>query len=147
MESSCVRQKQTSRSSPRSLFPSFLCFWVFDIICYNSNRRVAELSLLNRLHLIRTSVVSPLHSLQVVLPFQMRMKPMYNLEQTVFVWQDVVQHLTHECDGLIFTPIRDAYKAGVCLKLLKWKPVYLNSADFKIYLCYTSISFDVSASR
>ena len=142
-----MRQKQKSRSFPPSLFPSFLCFWVFDIICYNSNRRVAELSLLNRLHLIRTSVVSPLHSLQVVLPFQMRMKPMYNLEQTVFVWRDVVQHLTHECDGLIFTPIRDAYKAGVCLKLLKWKPVYLNSADFKIYLCYTSISIDVSVSR
>ncbi|KNB43286.1 hypothetical protein JH06_2965 [Blastocystis sp. subtype 4] len=53
---------------------------------------------------------------------------MYNLDQTVFV----VQNLLHECDGLIFTPIRDPYTSGQCLKLLKWKPVEKNSADFKL---------------
>ena len=105
-------------------------------MCYNGNRTVSELSLLNRLHLIRTSVISPIHSLDVKLPFEIRMKPMYNIEQTVFVWNDVVKELSHESDGLIFTPIEDPYQAGSCFRLLKWKPISLNSVDFKIYAEY-----------
>lgn len=57
---------------------------------------------------------------------------MYNVAQTVFVWKEVVKSLTHECDGLIFTPIRDPYTIGTCYKLLKWKPLEYNSADFKL---------------
>ena len=102
-------------------------------MCYNNIRKVSEFSLLNRLHLIRTSIISPIHSLNVHLPFEMRMKPMYNIEQTVFVWKDVVKDLSHESDGLIFTPIEDPYQSGSCQRLLKWKPISMNSADFKIY--------------
>lgn len=117
------------------LMSRFICFWVFDIICMNS-RNVGNLSLLNRLHLIRTWVTTPMNELiqkgDLSLPFQIRMKPMYSLDQTVFVWKDVVKNLTHECDGLIFTPIRDPYTIGTSYKLLKWKPIEFNSADFKI---------------
>ena len=105
-------------------------------MCYNGNRTVSELSLLNRLHLIRTSVISPIHSLNVKLPFEIRMKPMYNIEQTVFVWNDVVKDLSHESDGLIFTPIEDPYQSGSCFRLLKWKPISMNSVDFKVYAEY-----------
>ncbi|MBQ2746790.1 MAG: hypothetical protein IJF35_03670, partial [Clostridia bacterium] len=44
--------------------------------------------------------------------------------------KDVVKNLTHDCDGLIFTPVRDPYTIGTSFKLLKWKPLEFNSADF-----------------
>ena len=70
----------------------FLCYWVFDIVCIN-NRNVSQLSLINRLHLIRSFVIHPLNETtsagKLVLPFQMRLKPMYYLDQTVFVWKEV----------------------------------------------------------
>ena len=139
-----------------------LCYWVFDIVCFN-NKTVKNLSLLHRLQIIRTCVTNPLNlavqSQKLQLPFQMRYKPMYNLKQTVFVWNDVrvslqfqrdvnlfqvVPHLSHESDGLIFTPILDPYTAGTCPKLLKWKPLHLNSADFKIAFEYISKQYYIN---
>lgn len=142
--------EETKADKPYSqlfvLIHRYICFWVFDVMCMNS-RNVCNLSLLNRLHLIRTWVVSPLNELisqnKLTLPFRLRMKPMYSLDQTVFVWNDVVQHLTHECDGLIFTPIRDPYTIGTCYKLLKWKPIEFNSADFKIETISYSMNCDL----
>ena len=68
--------------------PRFICFWVFDIICMNS-RYVGDLSLLNRLHLIRSWVTMPIKELiqqnHLSLPFEIRMRPMYSLDQTIFV--------------------------------------------------------------
>lgn len=40
--------------------------------------------------------------------------------------------LAHEPDGLIFQPVNEPYKAGVCDDVLKWKPLSLNSVDFKL---------------
>ena len=98
-----------------------------------------QLSLLNRLHLIRTWLVSAFHPCDS-LPFEIRLKPMYDIHQTVFVWREVVGKLHHNCDGLVFTPVRDPYTSGTCLKLLKWKPLEYNSADFKIELIFISAS-------
>lgn len=132
--------KESKEANPwrlvREFMCSHVCFWVFDILCLN-NRSTMQLSLLNRLHLIRTWVVTALHDCSAI-PFEMRLKPMYNIEQTVFVWNEVVKELHHDCDGLVFTPIRDPYTSGTCLKLLKWKPLEFNSADFKIELLMTS---------
>lgn len=101
-----------------------------------NSRYVGDLSLLNRLHLIRSWVTMPIKELiqqnHLSLPFEIRMKPMYSLDQTIFVWNDVVKHLTHHSDGLVFTPIRDPYTIGINWKMLKWKPIECNSADFKI---------------
>lgn len=70
----------------------FLCYWVFDIICFN-NRNVSQHSLINRLHMVRTFVIHPFNEAtaagKLSLPFQMRLKPMYNLDQTIFVWNEV----------------------------------------------------------
>ena len=101
-----------------------------------NSRYVGDLSLLNRLHLIRSWVTMPIKELiqqnHLSLPFEIRMKPMYSLDQTIFVWNDVVKHLTHNSDGLVFPPIRDPYTIGINWKMLKWKPIECNSADFKI---------------
>ena len=42
--------------------------------------------------------------------------------------------LPHLCDGLIFTPVDDAYKGGTCQRLLKWKPAHMNTVDFVLDL-------------
>lgn len=50
----------------------------------------------------------------------------------------------HETDGIIFTPLTMPYINGQCNEILKWKPINLNSVDFKafwrnenLYLCIT----------
>lgn len=74
-----------------------LCYWVFDIVCFN-DRNVGNFSLLHRLQMVRSYITSPLNNAakndKLHLPFQIRYKPMYNLDQTIFVWNDV-------CDWLI----------------------------------------------
>ena len=69
-----------------------LCYWVFDIVCLN-DRNVGNFSLLHRLQMVRSYITSPLSNAvrndKLHLPFQIRYKPMYNLDQTVFVWKDV----------------------------------------------------------
>ncbi|KAK3858414.1 hypothetical protein Pcinc_035397 [Petrolisthes cinctipes] len=43
-----------------------------------------------------------------------------------------LSQLRHEPDGLIFQPEYDAYTAGKCDQVLKWKPPSHNSVDFKL---------------
>jgi mRNA guanylyltransferase len=40
--------------------------------------------------------------------------------------------LRHGNDGLIFTPVPDAYRNGTVRELLKWKPREMNSIDFQL---------------
>lgn len=43
-----------------------------------------------------------------------------------------INHLEHENDGLIFTPVNEPYILGSRSKIFKWKPPYLNTVDFLI---------------
>lgn len=40
--------------------------------------------------------------------------------------------MSHELDGLIFQPIKDPYKCGRAMDVLKWKPPHLNTIDFRL---------------
>ena len=40
--------------------------------------------------------------------------------------------LEHDNDGLIFTVDDCPYYPGTCDQILKWKPIELNSIDFKL---------------
>ena len=42
--------------------------------------------------------------------------------------------LSHEPDGLIFQPLKEPYVTGPCPEVLKWKPLELNSVDFKLQI-------------
>ncbi|KAJ6255070.1 mRNA-capping enzyme [Anaeramoeba flamelloides] len=65
-------------------------------------------------------------------PFEIRFKEMYHLKYTKTILHDLYKQLNHETDGLIFTPVDEAYSVGTCESLLKWKPPYLNTVDFAI---------------
>lgn len=42
------------------------------------------------------------------------------------------KQLGHEPDGLIFQPSKEPYCPGISREVLKWKPLSLNSVDFKL---------------
>lgn len=41
--------------------------------------------------------------------------------------------LIHENDGLIFTLDACPYYPGTCNEIIKWKPVHMNTIDFKFF--------------
>ena len=66
-------------------------------------------------------------------PFSVRRKNFYELDQTVnILGEKFAKQLSHEPDGLIFQPAEDPYVTGQCPEVLKWKPLSLNSVDFKL---------------
>ena len=68
-------------------------------------------------------------------PFSVRLKQFYDLRSTSsLLGEKFTKQLSHEPDGLIFQPSKEAYKGGPCPDILKWKPLSLNSVDFKLKL-------------
>jgi mRNA guanylyltransferase len=65
------------------------------------------------------------------------MKEMFEVWDTPFILNNIMaknsegnNKLEHENDGLIFTTENCPYYPGTCEKILKWKPIELNSIDF-----------------
>jgi mRNA-capping enzyme len=66
-------------------------------------------------------------------PFSVRLKEFWDVTQTgSLLSEKFAKQLGHEPDGLVFQPDKEAYKAGTCSDVLKWKPLSLNSVDFKL---------------
>ncbi|XP_067007621.2 mRNA-capping enzyme [Anabrus simplex] len=66
-------------------------------------------------------------------PFSIRIKQFWDITQAGnLLSEKFSKNLSHEPDGLIFQPAKDPYVAGRCDEVLKWKPVSLNSVDFKL---------------
>lgn len=66
-------------------------------------------------------------------PFSIRLKQFWDVTQAgSLLSEKFAKTLSHEPDGLIFQPSKDPYCAGQCKEVLKWKPVSLNSVDFKL---------------
>jgi mRNA-capping enzyme len=62
------------------------------------------------------------------------MKEMFNIWDAKFLMPKFIDShkLEHENDGLIFTVDLCPYYPGTCEEILKWKPIELNSIDFKL---------------
>lgn len=66
-------------------------------------------------------------------PFSIRKKDFWPITQTAnLLGEKFAKSLSHEPDGLIFQPAKDAYVAGRCDEVLKWKPLDMNSIDFRL---------------
>jgi len=65
-------------------------------------------------------------------PFGIRAKTFWDVADTKMVLEKFIPQLTHENDGLIFSPNADPYLPGQCNELLKWKPADLNTVDFRL---------------
>lgn len=66
-------------------------------------------------------------------PFSVRKKEFWDVSEAHKLLGDKFsQNLAHEPDGLIFQPSRESYHPGRDDQCLKWKPLSMNSVDFKL---------------
>ncbi|XP_050307535.1 mRNA-capping enzyme [Anthonomus grandis grandis] len=66
-------------------------------------------------------------------PFSIRKKDFWPITQAhSLLGEKFARSLSHEPDGLIFQPSNEPYVAGRCDEVLKWKPLDLNSVDFRL---------------
>ncbi|XP_044742570.1 mRNA-capping enzyme [Chrysoperla carnea] len=115
-------------------------YLVYDIIKFE-NQDVGKSPFYPvRLTCIQKEIIGPRH--QAIIaghidktkePFSIRHKEFWDITQTVNLLGDKFSKmLSHEPDGLIFQPSKEPYTAGRCDDVLKWKPLTLNSVDFKL---------------
>ena len=72
--------------------------------------------------------------LQMMLPFEIQVKPMDLAYGIRAVIEHKIPHLLHGNDGLIFTSFESPYVFGTNSKILKWKPPHENTIDFMLRL-------------
>lgn len=72
-------------------------------------------------------------------PFSVRLKQFWDVTQAgSLLSEKFAKQLGHEPDGLIFQPAKEPYIAGTSREVLKWKPLSLNSVDFKLRIVMES---------
>ena len=119
-----------------------MIYFIFDGLMFGA-RNLCGLDLNGRLQVVQNDVIGPYEKrertqqanatiYEQTFPFKMKMKQMWKPYGLKELFERVIPSQGHENDGLIFTPVRDAYRAGTCHRLLKWKPSELNSVDFMI---------------
>lgn len=66
-------------------------------------------------------------------PFSVRLKYFWDVTLSKnLLSEKFAKQLSHEPDGLIFQPAKEKYCTGVSREVLKWKPLSLNSVDFRL---------------
>ncbi|KAL6433230.1 hypothetical protein ACFW04_006444 [Cataglyphis niger] len=66
-------------------------------------------------------------------PFSVRVKYFWDVTLSKdLLGEKFAKQLSHEPDGLIFQPAKEKYCTGVSPEVLKWKPLSLNSVDFRL---------------
>ncbi|XP_046834678.1 mRNA-capping enzyme [Vespa velutina] len=66
-------------------------------------------------------------------PFSIRLKHFWDVTQAAnLLSEKFAKNLSHEPDGLIFQPSKESYCPGLSPEVLKWKPISLNSVDFRL---------------
>lgn len=107
-------------------------YLVYDAV-HVRGRSVANETLLHRLRAALLEIIRP-RTPKPNDSFDIFVKDFFDVCHSSTVVFPFGQRLRHECDGLIFTPVNDAYKAGTCSRLLKWKPAHMNTVDFVLDL-------------
>ncbi|KZF21485.1 mRNA capping enzyme, alpha subunit [Xylona heveae TC161] len=117
-----------------------LKYLVFDCLMIDGNSLMHR-TLDKRLAYFRDKVYNPYRELYKkypeeiqYLPFIVEFKKMefsYGIEM---MFRDILPHLPHGNDGLIFTCRNTPYKFGTDEHILKWKPASENSVDFRLNL-------------
>ena len=65
-------------------------------------------------------------------PVLIKLKKMVSMCDLCEYYNNTVKNLSHESDGLIFTPINEPIKLGTHNTMFKWKPRDLNTIDFQV---------------
>nr|CAH7754788.1 unnamed protein product [Callosobruchus chinensis] len=93
-----------------------------------------------RLQCLENEIIKPRHAAiehgvinKTSEPFSVRKKDFWHITQAAsLLGEKFAKTLSHEPDGLIFQPSKEPYIAGSCESVLKWKPLDLNSVDFRL---------------
>ncbi|XP_020708815.2 mRNA-capping enzyme [Athalia rosae] len=68
-------------------------------------------------------------------PFSVRLKQFWDVTQAPSLLSEkFAKQLGHEPDGLIFQPAKEPYNPGASIEVLKWKPLSMNSIDFRLQI-------------
>ncbi|XP_055909228.1 mRNA-capping enzyme [Eupeodes corollae] len=114
-------------------------YLVYDVIQFQGNS-VAKMNFRDRLKYIKNGLIEPRHEAfskgiinRQLESFSVRNKEFWDITKAASLLDPkFTRCLPHEPDGLIFQPVEVPYTAGVCKDILKWKPLSLNSVDFKL---------------
>ena len=128
-------------------------YLVFDCLMLD-NSSLMHRTLDKRLAYFRDKVYNPYQSLYLkypeeiqYLPFVVEFKKMelgYGIEM---MFRDILPHLPHGNDGLIFTCRNTPYKFGTDENILKWKEANENSIDFRLLLDWPLVEPDSDDER
>lgn len=113
-------------------------FLMFDCLMANG-QPVWQMELPDRLAKLQNHVIQPYQHMMKNIegyakeaPFRLQLKQQYKSYGIGELLEKVIPQQTHPNDGLIFTPVKEPYKAGTWQSLLKWKPAELNTVDFLV---------------
>lgn len=118
-------------------YPRYLAY---DVVTYDG-RDVSKLSFYpDRYNIIEKEIMGGRHRAlkegrlrREREPFSVRLKQFWDLTQAnSLLSEKFAKQLGHEPDGLIFQPAKEPYVPGQCPEVLKWKPLSMNSVDFKL---------------
>ncbi|KAF5300294.1 hypothetical protein FQA39_LY11151 [Lamprigera yunnana] len=118
-------------------------FLIYDIIKFEK-QNVGKLQFYQRLHCIENEIIKPrIRAMESgyinksTEPFSIRKKEFWHITQAgSLLSEKFAKTLSHEPDGLIFQPVTEPYRAGPCDDILKWKPLELNSVDFRLKIVH-----------
>ena len=115
-----------------------LKYLVFDCMVLNESSLMMR-TLDKRLGYFKDKVFNPYQALYKkypteiqYLPFIVEFKRMEFAYGIEMMFKDILPHLPHGNDGLIFTCRNTPYKSGTDEHILKWKPANENSVDFRL---------------
>jgi len=127
-----VIDKDKGKDIPRYL--------IYDIIMYNG-QDISKLPFHpNRYSIIDQKVIAgrlrAIYEKRLVKerePFSVRLKHFWDVSLSQnLLGEKFASQLSHQPDGLIFQPSKDKYCTGTSPQVLKWKPLSLNSIDFRL---------------
>lgn len=117
-------------------------YLVYDIIKFG-NEDVGKLSFHpNRVDCIKKEIIRPRHEAigrgiinRNAESFSVRHKEFWEITQArALLSPKFAKNLCHKPDGLIFQPALEPYTPGQSPEVLKWKPLNMNSVDFKLMI-------------
>jgi mRNA guanylyltransferase len=108
-------------------------YLIYDAVCINGES-IKDKPLIDRLQQVHIKIITPAKKpTNEKSLFTLYLKDFFDVKHCRYV-VELSKRLPHYSDGLIFTPVRDAYRSGTCQKMLKWKPAELNTIDFVLEL-------------
>ncbi|KAI2612539.1 mRNA capping enzyme, alpha subunit [Hypoxylon fragiforme] len=111
-------------------------YLVFDCLAFNGQSMMSR-ELQKRLGYFHEQIFKPYKKLlddypqeKQYQPFFINLKDMQMAYGIRLIFEEVIKHLKHENDGLIFTALHSEYKPGTDPHILKWKDADENTVDF-----------------